>query len=191
MNRHHLPRAARGSRQSPKSRLPRVLGAKSPIRALPLPFCFFNSQLSTLNFQLLTSCRLTFHPSNVPTFKRSPVPAPIPVSELTPPASQKKSPLSFHALTWNPFCNPFVFKFMHVVGGTPLHQKKEQLMNTTTVSPTSIADPVAGPPKTEKSARAIIPSGGGTVRNMAATSDGRVYIACSGVNKVGVVERAR
>ena len=25
--------------------------------------------------------------------------------------------LSFHALTWNPFCNPFVFKFMHVVGG--------------------------------------------------------------------------
>ena len=64
-------------------------------------------------------------------------------------------------------------------------------MNTTTVSPTSIPDPVAGPPKTEKSARAIISSGGGTVRNMAATSDGRVYIACSGVNKVGVVERAR
>ncbi len=117
MNRHDLPRAARGSRQSPKSRLPRVVGAKSAIRALPLPFCFFNSQLSTLNFQLLTSCRLTFHPSNVPTFKRSPVPAPIPVSELTPPASQKKSPLSFHALTWNPFCNPFVFIFMHVVGG--------------------------------------------------------------------------
>jgi len=26
---------------------------------------------------------------------------------------------------------------------------------------------------------------------MAATTDGRVYIACSGVNKVGVVERAR
>ncbi len=46
-------------------------------------------------------------------------------------------------------------------------------------------------PKTEQFARAIIPSGGGTVRNMAATSDGRVYIACSGVNKVGVVERAR
>ena len=64
-------------------------------------------------------------------------------------------------------------------------------MNTTTVSPTSIPDPVAGPPKTEKSARAIIPSGGGTVRNMAATTDGRVYIAYSGVNKVGVVERAR
>jgi len=46
-------------------------------------------------------------------------------------------------------------------------------------------------PQTEKFARANIPSGGGTVRNMAATSDGRVYIACSGVNKVGVVERAR
>jgi virginiamycin B lyase len=46
-------------------------------------------------------------------------------------------------------------------------------------------------PKTEKFARAIIPSGGGVVRNMAATADGRVYIACSGVDKVGVVERAR
>jgi virginiamycin B lyase len=45
-------------------------------------------------------------------------------------------------------------------------------------------------PKTEQFARANIPSGGGTVRNMAATSDGRVYIACSGVNKVGVIERA-
>jgi virginiamycin B lyase len=43
-------------------------------------------------------------------------------------------------------------------------------------------------PKTEEFARAEIPSGGGTVRNMAATSDGRVYLACSGVNKVGVVE---
>ncbi len=46
-------------------------------------------------------------------------------------------------------------------------------------------------PKTETMARATIPSGGGTVRNMAATADGRVYIACSGVNKVGVVEPAR
>jgi len=45
-------------------------------------------------------------------------------------------------------------------------------------------------PKAEQFARANIPSGGGTVRNMAATSDGRVYIACSGVNKVGVVEPA-
>jgi virginiamycin B lyase len=45
-------------------------------------------------------------------------------------------------------------------------------------------------PKTEGFARALIPSGGGVVRNMAATSDGRVYIACSGVDKVGVVEPA-
>jgi virginiamycin B lyase len=43
-------------------------------------------------------------------------------------------------------------------------------------------------PKTETFARAKIPSGGGVIRNMAATSDGRVYIACSGVDKVGVVE---
>ncbi|TLZ59144.1 MAG: hypothetical protein E6K20_16500 [Gammaproteobacteria bacterium] len=46
-------------------------------------------------------------------------------------------------------------------------------------------------PKTDKFARAAIPSGGGVVRNMAATADGRVYIACSGVDKVGVVERVR
>ena len=43
-------------------------------------------------------------------------------------------------------------------------------------------------PKTETFARAKIPSGGGVVRNMAATPDGRVYIACSGANKVGIVE---
>ena len=46
-------------------------------------------------------------------------------------------------------------------------------------------------PATEAFARANIPSGGGTVRNMAATSDGRIYIACSGVDKVGIVERLR
>jgi virginiamycin B lyase len=33
-----------------------------------------------------------------------------------------------------------------------------------------------------------IPSGGGVVRNMAATPDGRLYLACSGVNKVGIAE---
>jgi virginiamycin B lyase len=43
-------------------------------------------------------------------------------------------------------------------------------------------------PKTEAFAKTNIPSGGGTVRNMAATADGRIYLACSGVNKVGVVE---
>jgi virginiamycin B lyase len=43
-------------------------------------------------------------------------------------------------------------------------------------------------PKTEEFARTTIPSGGGTVRNIAATSDGRLYLACSGVNKVAVVD---
>lgn len=46
-------------------------------------------------------------------------------------------------------------------------------------------------PNTQSFARADIPSGGGVVRNMAATPDGRVYIACSGVDKVGVVESSR
>jgi len=46
-------------------------------------------------------------------------------------------------------------------------------------------------PKTRTFARANIPSGGGVVRNMAATRDGRVYIACSGVDKVGIVEAAK
>lgn len=46
-------------------------------------------------------------------------------------------------------------------------------------------------PRRESFAKTTIPSGGGTVRNMAATSDGRVYIACSGVDKVGVVEPHR
>ncbi len=32
-----------------------------------------------------------------------------------------------------------------------------------------------------------VPSGGGVIRNMAATSRGDIYIACSGVNKVGIV----
>jgi virginiamycin B lyase len=33
-----------------------------------------------------------------------------------------------------------------------------------------------------------IPSGGGVVRNMMATRDGNIAIACSGVNRVGLVE---
>ena len=45
-------------------------------------------------------------------------------------------------------------------------------------------------PKTKTFAERAIPSGGGVVRNMAATSDGRVYLACSGVNKVAVVTPA-
>jgi virginiamycin B lyase len=43
-------------------------------------------------------------------------------------------------------------------------------------------------PRSHRFARAAIPSGGGVVRNIAATSDGRLYLACSGVNKVGVVK---
>ena len=41
-------------------------------------------------------------------------------------------------------------------------------------------------PKTETFQKWNIPSGGGVVRNMVATSDGRLYLACSGVNKVAV-----
>jgi virginiamycin B lyase len=36
-----------------------------------------------------------------------------------------------------------------------------------------------------------IPSGGGIIRHMVATPDGNVYIACSGVNKVGIVRLSR
>jgi virginiamycin B lyase len=43
-------------------------------------------------------------------------------------------------------------------------------------------------PKSESFSAEPIPSGGGTVRNMVATPDGRLYLACSGVNKVAVVE---
>ena len=43
-------------------------------------------------------------------------------------------------------------------------------------------------PKSESFSSETIPSGGGVVRNMVATPDGRLYLACSGVNKVAVVE---
>ena len=43
-------------------------------------------------------------------------------------------------------------------------------------------------PKSESFSAEPIPSGGGVVRNMVATPDGRLYLACSGVNKVAVVE---
>ncbi|HUI85071.1 MAG TPA: lyase [Candidatus Binatia bacterium] len=42
-------------------------------------------------------------------------------------------------------------------------------------------------PRTQRFLLTAIPSGGGVVRNMAATRDGRLYLACSGVNKVAVV----
>jgi virginiamycin B lyase len=43
-------------------------------------------------------------------------------------------------------------------------------------------------PKSEAFSSEPIPSGGGVVRNMVATPDGHLYLACSGVNKVAVVE---
>ena len=47
---------------------------------------------------------------------------------------------------------------------------------------------VAFDPKTKSFQKWPIPSGGGVVRNMVATPDGRLYLACSGVNKVAVAE---
>jgi len=44
-------------------------------------------------------------------------------------------------------------------------------------------------PKTGRFLKWDVPSGGGVIRNMAATSGGDVYFACSGVNKVGIVVR--
>ncbi len=43
-------------------------------------------------------------------------------------------------------------------------------------------------PRSQAFAREAIPSGGGVVRNMVATPTGQLYLACSGVNKVAVVE---
>jgi virginiamycin B lyase len=43
-------------------------------------------------------------------------------------------------------------------------------------------------PKTSTFAEEKIPSGGGVVRNMVATPDGKLYLACSGVNKVAIVD---
>ena len=46
-------------------------------------------------------------------------------------------------------------------------------------------------PRTKQFSFAPIPSGGGVVRNMVATPDWKLYLACSGVNKVAVAEIAR
>jgi virginiamycin B lyase len=43
-------------------------------------------------------------------------------------------------------------------------------------------------PKTEQFQTKAIPSGGGVMRNMVATSDGKLYLAESGINKVAVVD---
>jgi virginiamycin B lyase len=42
-------------------------------------------------------------------------------------------------------------------------------------------------PRTEKFQTFTIPSGGGVLRNVDVTGDGNLAIACSGVNKVGLV----
>jgi len=46
-------------------------------------------------------------------------------------------------------------------------------------------------PKTRTFSRRLIPSGGGVVRNMVVAPGGRLYLACSGVNKVAVVSIGR
>jgi virginiamycin B lyase len=46
-------------------------------------------------------------------------------------------------------------------------------------------------PKTEKFQTWVIPSGGGVVRNMMPTADGNLVMACSGVNRVALVEIKR
>lgn len=46
-------------------------------------------------------------------------------------------------------------------------------------------------PKSQTFSTEPIPSGGGVVRNMVATPDRHLYLACSGVNKVAVVDTAR
>jgi len=43
-------------------------------------------------------------------------------------------------------------------------------------------------PKTEKFLTWEIPSGGGVVRNMMATPDGNLVLACSGVDRIALVE---
>lgn len=46
-------------------------------------------------------------------------------------------------------------------------------------------------PQTQKFQTWAIPSGGGVIRNMMATKDGNLVLACSGVNKVALVEVQR
>jgi virginiamycin B lyase len=46
-------------------------------------------------------------------------------------------------------------------------------------------------PKTKGFSIWPIPSGGGVIRHMVATPEGNIYIACSGVNKIGIVRVSR
>ena len=46
-------------------------------------------------------------------------------------------------------------------------------------------------PKTEAFQTWPIPSGGGVVRNMMPTADGNLVLACSGVNRIALVDVTR
>ncbi|HVZ60505.1 MAG TPA: hypothetical protein VG892_06925 [Terriglobales bacterium] len=46
-------------------------------------------------------------------------------------------------------------------------------------------------PKSKEFSSTTIPSGGKVIRNMVSTKKGDVYVACSGVNKVGIVELSK
>jgi len=50
---------------------------------------------------------------------------------------------------------------------------------------------VAFDPKAKSFQKWEIPSGGGVVRNMVATPDRRLYLVCSGVNKVAIATVSR
>src|SRR6266851_7694064 len=97
----------RHDRQSLKSRLPRALGAKGPAPGLHLSDVQIQAppQLWSGDPDMVG----TFRRSDLQTCRRSHFGTHRPIHY----------PLSFHALTWNPFCNPFVFKFMHGMGGVP------------------------------------------------------------------------
>jgi virginiamycin B lyase len=68
--------------------------------------------------------------------------------------------------------------------GIAVTQDGEVWYSESGVQPNSL---VRFDPKTKNFAKEAIPSGGGVVRNMSITTDGRIYLACSGVNKVAVV----
>src|SRR5712664_879142 len=95
----------RHDRQSLKSRLPRALGAKGPTPDLHL----FGVQIEAPP-QLWSG-----DPDMVGTFGRSDLQTCRRSHFGTHPPIHY--PLSSHALTWSPFCNPLVFKFMHGMGG--------------------------------------------------------------------------
>jgi len=69
--------------------------------------------------------------------------------------------------------------------GIAISKKGEVWYSESGVKPNTL---VKFDPKSERFSTTQIPSGGGVVRNMVATPDGKLYLACSGVNKVAVVD---